>query len=137
LGSSDEAREGNMDKPIALVIEDEYDISLILARALQAAGYETEIVRSGDTALTWLMAATPALVILDLQLPRVPGTKILHYIRTEPRLADTRVIVATAYSNMAAGLQDRADWILIKPINFGQLRDLAKRFSPDAPKDAG
>jgi DNA-binding response OmpR family regulator len=124
-----------MDKPIALVVEDEYDISLIFARALQAAGYETEIVRSGDTALTWLRAATPDLVILDLQLPRVPGTKILRYIRAEPRLADTRVIIATAYSNMAASLQDRADWILIKPVNFGQLRDLAKQFSPDAPGD--
>lgn len=133
--SSGSTREGNMDKPIALVVEDEYDISLILARALQAAGYDTEIVRSGDTALTWLRAATPALVILDLQLPRVPGTKILRYIRTEPRLADTRVIVATAYSNMAAGLQDRADWILIKPVNFGQLRDLAKRFSPNTQDD--
>ena len=124
-----------MDKPIALVVEDEYDISLIFARALQSAGYETEIVRSGDTALTWLRAATPNLVILDLQLPRVPGTQILHYIRTDPRLADIRVIVATAHPNIAAALQDRADWILIKPVNFGQLRDLAKRFSPTKPGD--
>ena len=122
-----------MDKPIALVVEDEYDISLIFARALQSAGYETEIVRSGDTALTWLRAATPNLVILDLQLPRVPGTQILHYIRTDPRLADIRVIVATAQPNIAAALQDRADWVLIKPVNFGQLRDLAKRFSPNKP----
>jgi DNA-binding response OmpR family regulator len=121
-----------MNKPTALVIEDEYDISLIFARALQSAGYDAEIVRAGDTAATWLAAATPDLVVLDLQLPRVPGTKILRYIRTEPRLANTRVIVTTAYSNMAAGLQDRADWILIKPVNFGQLRDLAKRFSPSA-----
>lgn len=122
-----------MDKPIALVVEDEYDISLIFARALQSAGYETEIVRSGDTALTWLRAAIPNLVILDLQLPRVPGTQILHYIRTDPRLADIRVIVATAHANIAATLQDRADWVLIKPVNFGQLRDLAKRFSPTKP----
>jgi DNA-binding response OmpR family regulator len=120
-----------MDKPIALVVEDEYDISLIFARALQSAGYEAEIVRSGDTALTWLRAATPALVILDLQLPRVPGTQILRHVRSDARLAGTRVIVVTAHPNLAASLQDRADWILIKPVNFGQLRDLAKRFSPE------
>jgi CheY-like chemotaxis protein len=72
-------------------------------------------------------------VILDLQLPRVPGTQILHYIRTDPRLAEIRVIVATAHPNIAAALQDRADWVLIKPVNFGQLRDLAKRFSPTQP----
>jgi CheY-like chemotaxis protein len=57
----------------------------------------------------------------------------LHYIRTDPRLADIRVIVATAHANIAAALQDRADWVLIKPVNFGQLRDLAKRFSPTKP----
>jgi len=124
-----------MNKPTALVIEDEYDISLVFARALQSAGYDAEIVRSGDTAVTWLAAAAPDLVVLDLQLPRVPGTKVLRYIRTEPRLANTRVIVTTAHSNMAAGLQDRADWILIKPVNFGQLRDLAKRFSPSGSND--
>ena len=124
-----------MEKPIALVIEDEYDISLIFARALQAAGYETEIIRSGDTALTWLRAATPDLVILDLQLPRVPGTEILHHIRANPRLAKSRVIVATAYSDLAATLQDKADWILIKPVKFGHLRDLAARLIPGATSE--
>jgi DNA-binding response OmpR family regulator len=128
-------QEGNMDKPIALVVEDEYDISLIFARALQSAGYETEIVRSGDTAITWLKAATPDLVVLDLQLPKVPGVKILRYIRTDPRLEDTHVIIATAFSHLAAALQDEPDWVLIKPINFGQLRDLAQQFNPHTSSD--
>ena len=66
-----------MGKPTALVIEDEYDISIIFARALRQAGYETSIVRSGDTALAWLSAEVPDLVILDLNLPRLPGTEIL------------------------------------------------------------
>jgi CheY-like chemotaxis protein len=87
-----------MGKPVALVIEDEYDISIIFARALRQAGYETSIVRSGETALAWLAAEVPNLVILDLNLPRLPGTEV--------------------------------DWILIKPVNFGQLRILAERFSP-------
>lgn len=123
-----------MSKPLALVIEDEYDISIIFARALREAGYEAEIVRSGDTALTWLAAEVPDLVILDLNLPRVPGPKILEHIRGDARFEKTRVIVATAYPRLAAQMRSQADWILIKPVNFGQLRDLAARFSPDSPQ---
>lgn len=127
-----------MSKPLALVIEDEYDVSIIFAKALEAAGFDAQIIRSGDTALTWLRAATPSLVILDLQLPRVPGTEILHYIRGDPRLAKTYVIVATAYPRLIATLRDEADRILTKPVNFGQLRDLAARFSPDtSPNEQG
>ena len=121
-----------MSKPRALVVEDEYDISLIFARALQSAGYETEIIRSGDTALTWLAVEVPDLVILDLQLPRVPGTKLFECIRADPRFEKTHVIIATAYIHLAETLRDQADWVLIKPVNFGQLRNLAERFSSGA-----
>jgi DNA-binding response OmpR family regulator len=124
-----------MGKPIALVIEDEYDISIIFARALRQAGYETSIVRSGETALAWLSAEVPDLVILDLNLPRLPGTEILKHIRGDPRLKDIHVIVATAYPRLAESLRDQVDWILIKPVNFGQLRDLAARFGPDKEPD--
>jgi DNA-binding response OmpR family regulator len=124
-----------MGKPLALVIEDEYDISIIFARALRQAGYETSIVRSGDTALAWLSAEVPDLVILDLNLPRLPGTEILKHIRGDPRLKDVHVIVATAYPRLAESLHGQVDWILIKPVNFGQLRNLAARFSPDKEAD--
>jgi DNA-binding response OmpR family regulator len=124
-----------MGKPIALVIEDEYDISIIFARALRQAGYETSIVRSGDTALAWLSAEVPDLVILDLNLPRLPGTEILEHIREDPRLKDVHIIVATAFPRLAETLRGEVDWTLIKPVNFGQLRNLAERFSPDTSKD--
>ena len=118
-----------MEKPLALIIEDEYDISIIFAKALRAAGFESEIVRAGDTALTWLSVNTPDVVVLDLHLPRVPGEDILRHIRTDPRLAGTKVIIATAYASLAESLRAEADWTLIKPVTFGQLRDLATRFS--------
>lgn len=114
-----------MNRPLALVVEDEYDVSIIFAKALQAAGFETQIIRSGDLALTWLSSMTPDVVVLDLNLPNVPGTDILRYIRADTRLADIKVIVATAYPRLAEGLRDEADWILTKPVSFGQLRDLA------------
>ncbi len=111
----------------ALVIEDDRDLSLIFSQALRAAGFEVETVGSNSGAFTHLAQATPQIVTLDLHLQQARGAEILHYIRTEPRLARTNVILTTADSALAETLEDQADYILIKPISFTQLRDLAAR----------
>jgi two-component system response regulator TctD len=116
-----------MKKPLALIVEDEFDISIVFSRALQAAGFETEVIRNGGTAMEWLASSKPDIVILDLNLPRVGGQEILRYIRTDTRLTKTPVIVATAYARLAEGVRDQADQVLFKPISFAQLRDLSAR----------
>ncbi len=118
-----------MNNPTALIVEDEYDISVIFAKALEAAGFKTEIAYAGDVALNWLSSATPDMVVLDLNLPNVPGTEILRRIRADARLTNTKVIVATAYPDLAKSVYDDADCVLCKPVSFGQLRDLAMRFA--------
>ena len=116
-----------MNKPLALIVEDDHDLADIFAQALQAAGFETQIVRSGDTAVMWLSSTLPDVVVLDLHLPRIAGTEILSQIRADPRLAGTRVIVATADDRKAEVLREEADLVLVKPVSFSQLRDLAWR----------
>ncbi len=119
-----------MNMPLALIIEDDADLSTIFAQALQAAEFETEIAEDGQVATTRLNETIPSVVVLDLHLPHVSGRDILDQIRTDPRLQDTRVMLATADPAMAETLRTEADLILIKPISFGQLRDLAKRLRP-------
>ncbi|CAG0931141.1 Transcriptional regulatory protein WalR [Thermoflexales bacterium] len=116
-----------MSTPQALVIEDDRDLSLIFSQAVRAAGFEVEAVSTNHEALTRLADFTPQLVTLDLHLQQAKGVEILYYIRAEPRLAQTNVILTTADSALAETLQDQVDYILIKPISFTQLRDLAAR----------
>ena len=116
-----------MDKPLALIIEDGKDASAIFANALQEAGFECEIIRTGDVALARLAETTPVVVILDLNLPRVSGAEILRHIRADARLAETRVIIATAFSHLAADIEEKADVVLTKPVSYIQLRNLARR----------
>jgi DNA-binding response OmpR family regulator len=116
-----------VSNPLALIVEDDRDLSDIFAQALRAAGFETQIARSGDTAVMWLSSTTPDVVVLDLHLPRVAGTEILGQIRSDPRLAETRIIIATADDRTAEILREEADLVLVKPISFSQLRDLAMR----------
>lgn len=125
--SSDSSQE---EKPISLIIEDDEDLSAIFREALSAAGYETEIIRNGRTALERLHNVTPNVVILDMHLPLVTGADILKYIRSEKRMAFTNVVVTTADAIMGEQVRDTADFVLIKPISFGQLRDLTARLNP-------
>jgi len=121
-----------LSNPLALIIEDDFDLSTIFAAALKASGFETEIVRDGRAAVQRLATVTPDVVVLDLHLPHVAGTDILDQIRADVRLAEIRVIVTTADARMAEMLHDQADLVLVKPISFGQLRDLAGRLSAAA-----
>ena len=120
-----------MEKPLALVIEDNQDVAFIFARAVEEAGYQTETIVSGDEAMQRLASTVPGLVILDLHLPRVDGLDILETIRHDPRLHHTRVMLATADVRKAEELHDVADLVLVKPISYHQLRDLAKRMLQD------
>lgn len=116
-----------VSNPQALIVEDDKDTGRIISRALEAAGYSPALVYSGDVALTWLLANTPALAVLDLNLPLVPGEAILNHIRGDERLKHTIVIIATAFPHIADELEKQADYVLAKPISFTQLRDLATR----------
>ena len=111
----------------ALVVEDDADQSLIFAEALRAAGYEPEIIRDGKAALTRLEATAPSLVVLDLHIPQVLGKELLYYIRTDERLSETRVILISGDYHLSQNLASQADVVLLKPIGFEQLRDIAAR----------
>ncbi len=116
----------------ALVVEDDHDLAAIFSQALRAAGFEVESAPTIEAALAQLASAVPHVVTLDLHLQQSKGTAILKYIRSEPRLAGVNVVITTADSAMAEELQDQADFVLVKPISFVQLRDLATRLKPHA-----
>lgn len=114
----------------ALIIEDDDKLATIFYKALQRAGFEAEIARDGKIALKRLAATIPDMVVLDLHLPYVSGTDLLHKIRADERLTKTRVIVVTADLFRAEPLRGEADLVLIKPISFNKLVDLATRLRP-------
>ena len=123
-----------MTKPLALIVEDERDVALYFSMALQDAGFETEIASSGDAALRLMADIVPQMVILDLYLPRMGGAEVLRRIRADERLAETRVIIASADARAAEFLQGMADLILVKPVSLNQLRDLAARLGLSGAK---
>ncbi len=124
-----------MTEFLALVVEDDSDLAQLFAMALRDAGFKTQVVLSGDAAMERLETIVPDLVVLDLFLPHVSGADILSHIRADERLTGTRVIVVTASVRAAEALHEQADLVLVKPLDFIQLRDLAVRICSTGTTD--
>jgi len=117
-----------MTKPFVLIVEDDPRLNEIIILTLQD-DFELEAFSDGDTAMARLKQIVPQIVVLDLNLPGSPGRDILEYIRSDKRLAKTRVILATADERQAETMTDAADIILLKPVSPVQLREMALRMS--------
>jgi DNA-binding response OmpR family regulator len=120
-----------MENELALIIEDDAYLSEIYSAALGKAGFKIEVARDGQAARLQLAALLPRIVVLDLHLPRVSGKDLLKEIRADPRHAQAKVIIVTGDSQAATTVEGEADLVLIKPVSYIQLRDLASRFRSD------
>jgi CheY-like chemotaxis protein len=120
-----------MIHPRALIIEDDKDAAELYRHVLEPLGFQTEIIRTGEAASARLMDVVPAVVVLDLHLPdHTSGTDILHQIRADKRLTETRVIVVTGHPELAETVSDEADAVLVKPVDVSQLSDLIAHLHP-------
>ena len=118
-----------MDKPFALIIEDERDVAALFRHVIDLSGYRTEVALHGQVAVERLSNSQPDIVILDLNLPGVSGIEILEMIHKDERFRHTRVIVITAHAHIAAGLPIQPDLVLLKPISIEQLTTLIDQFN--------
>jgi CheY-like chemotaxis protein len=116
-----------MNKPVALIVEDDRDIVALFRHVLDVAGYQTEIVLDGLDAMERLAVMRPNIVLLDLQLPRLSGVEILKRMRDDERLMRVPVVVITAYAPYADSLPVEPDLLLLKPVDINQLSSLVQR----------
>ena len=114
---------------LALIIEDDEDLANIFAEALRGVGFDVEHIADGQVAQERLKnGATPYLILLDMHLPYISGAELLtNVIKKDDRLAKAIVIITTADARMGEAYTELADFVMIKPISFVQLRDLTSR----------
>ena len=104
-----------------LIVEDDVDISGLLKRILEDAGYETKQAYSGTEALLCCEKKQPDLIMLDLMLPGVDGFEICKKIREEK---NTPIIMVSAKKDdidKIRGLGLGADDYMTKPFSPSEL----------------
>jgi DNA-binding response OmpR family regulator len=122
-----------MNKPLAVLVEDDPKLGIIYETALKQAGFDTFLDIDGNQVMDYLPTVEPALIILDAHLPYASGTDLLRRIRADERWARVPVIVATADLYIAKSLEGQAEYVLLKPVGLSRLMDIVNRLRPTGP----
>ena len=104
-----------------LVVEDDARIADLIAKNLEAAGYECHQSPDGGRALADFARLRPALIVLDLGLPGLDGLEVTRRIRRD---SDVPILVLTARSSESdklLGLELGADDYVTKPFSTAEL----------------
>ncbi|MGA3599823.1 response regulator transcription factor [Lysinibacillus agricola] len=115
-----------------LVVEDEIDLQEAIAEGLRIEGYAVDTCSNGEDAYELAYVENYDLVILDLNLPKMDGLKVLEKIREENN--ELKVLILSARSSVndkVKGLDIGANDYLTKPFEFAELeariRNLLRR----------
>lgn len=127
--------------PTILVVEDDPNDALLLERAFRKARLANplQLVADGDAAVAYLSGAEtygdrekyplPALVLLDLKLPRRSGHEVLEWIRGQPGLRRLPVVALTS-SRESRDVERAYDLgvnsYLVKPVGFDALLEMVQ-----------
>ncbi len=123
------------DRPLLLLVDDDPSIAATVAPFLERAGFRVLTVSDGATALEKAHSHRPALIILDVLMPRLDGREVLRRLRREnvwiPAILLTQVGEA---SERALALEEGADDYLNKPFDpyelLARIRAVLRRTRP-------
>ena len=107
--------------PRILLVEDETSLADSVRYSLEREGFTVTLAQDGRRALERFHAESPALVILDLMLPEIPGLDVCRQIR---QVSDVPIVIVTAKDSEAekvAGLELGADDYVTKPFSVREL----------------
>ena len=119
------------------VLDDEVDITLLLANYLQSQGFRVSQLHSGRALMELMTADTPALVLLDLGLPGEDGFTIARQLREHWRCGLVIVTGRGDSVDKVVGLEVGADDYVTKPFDLRELlariKAVLRRLTPSDP----
>jgi CheY-like chemotaxis protein len=130
-----------IEDPIILLVDDSENDALLMCTVYGGAGFvrPLQFARDGEEAIAYLRGdgafhnrrqfPFPAVVLLDLNMPRKNGFEVLEWIRAQPGCKSLRVYILSASSreeDIERAYALGANAYLVKPGNLAGLRELAK-----------
>jgi DNA-binding response OmpR family regulator len=117
-----------LDQPMTqqriLVVDDEVSVTELFSMMLEMEGYRVRVAHDVQGAKAALEEEPADLMLVDIMMPEASGLELCRYVRAEPYLAGTPIIVISARSQLDEvheGLEAGADMYLLKPVSKGEL----------------
>jgi DNA-binding response OmpR family regulator len=107
-----------------LIADDEPNIVVSLEYLLKRAGYTVLVARDGQEAIDTIRRERPALVLLDVMMPKKSGHEVCAELRADEALRDTQVLMLSAKgrdTDVDKGLGVGADAYMTKPFSTREL----------------
>jgi chemosensory pili system protein ChpA (sensor histidine kinase/response regulator) len=135
--ASQAAEEQAHVAPLVLVVDDSLTVRRVTQRLLAREGYRVSLAKDGLDALERLAEELPAVVLSDIEMPRMDGFDLVRNIRSDARLAALPVIMIT--SRIAQKHRDYANELgvnhyLGKPYSEEELLGLIARYCQESAK---
>ena len=105
-----------------LIVEDEQALQTALYKGFSKHGYTVDSAFNGEEALDLFFSNTYALIVLDLNLPKLSGMEVLKEVRADNK--EIPIIILSARNEVKdkiIGLDEGANDYLAKPFHFGEL----------------
>lgn len=108
--------------PDILLVEDDTDLSAVVANRLEESGYVVRTAFTGPEALERVAEAVPDLVLLDIMLPEMDGLEVCRRLRSDHPLLYIMMLTARSEEmDRVVGLEVGADDYLSKPFSLSEL----------------
>ncbi len=119
------------EKHLFLLVEDFEDSRFMMRRLLEMAGYKVIEASDGEQAVELAIREQPALILMDLSLPKLDGLAATRQIRQHKDVENTPIVAISAHDSpesRAEALAAGCDEYVTKPIDFDQLGEMLKHF---------
>jgi signal transduction histidine kinase/DNA-binding response OmpR family regulator len=118
-----------IDGPVVLVVEDDPQAAELLRLYLEGAGCQVEVAWDGEDGFTKACQLHPALITLDLLLPKIDGWDLLVRLKEEPSTREIPVVIASIMEERGKGFALGAADYLVKPVSREELVSALERVS--------
>jgi len=118
-------------KKLFLVVEDFEDSRFMMRKLLEMAGYRVVEATDGEEAVEVALEERPALILMDLSLPKLDGLAATRKIRKHKGFGKVPIVAVSAHDSPESrqeALDAGCNEYVAKPIDFDQLNTLLKRF---------
>lgn len=112
------------NKPTILLVEDTKEVTMMIRDYLELTGYKVVTAQDGVDAIVQAKLVRPALILMDVQMPRMDGLEATRKLRSEPDFRYTPIIALTALampSDREHCLEAGMDEYISKPVNLKAL----------------
>jgi|SRR5579862_627081 len=103
---------------LALVVDDSMLIRHTVCRFLEERGFTVECATNGCEALEVLKRVSPALIVTDMQMPKMGGSELITELKQAPATAKIPIVIVAGKQSGFDQTEKRADFAIFKDIDI-------------------